>query len=221
VRFHKIALVCKVTEVCNFCTVEKVTSALGLRDRKKAATRAALAAAAVDLARERGWHDVTADAIAARAGVSTRTFHNYFASKDEAVVVHLEGRVDEWIDILRQRPRDEHVLDSLLETALEIVRGARWPFDEIVACIALVEESNISTSRRLEVERRSAQLIVEVIADRTGTDPATDLYPSLLNYAAMSALRAAVEMHMCQGPEARSAEDFIREAFDQLRRGFS
>lgn len=197
-----------------------MTTAPGLRDRKKAATRAALAAAAADLAREHGLHDVTADAIAARAGVSTRTFHNYFPSKEDAFFVHIEARVDEWIDLLRNRPRDEHIVDSLLETAVEIVRGARWPFDEIVACIAMFEDSNLSTSRRIEVERRSSQAIVETIADRTATDPTVDLYPSLLNYAAMGAMRAAVELHMCQGPAGRSAEDLIREAFVQLRRGF-
>ncbi len=40
---------------------------------------------AAALAREHGLHTVTADAIAARADVSTRTFHNYLAGKEEAI----------------------------------------------------------------------------------------------------------------------------------------
>jgi len=196
-----------------------VTTAPGLRDRKKAATRAALAAATAELAREHGLHSVTADAIAARAGVSTRTFHNYFASKEDAVLAYLESRVEEWIDLLRDRPAGEHFMDSLLTVALEIVRNTDWPFDEIVACITLLEESNVLLSRQIEVERRSSQLLVEIIAERTGTDPASDVYPSLLNYAAMGAMRAAMETYMC-GSTDRPVEDLIRDAFTHLRRGF-
>ncbi|WP_241387307.1 TetR/AcrR family transcriptional regulator [Rhodococcus sp. CH91] len=196
-----------------------MTTAPGLRDRKKAATRAALAAATAELAREHGLHTVTADAIAARAGVSTRTFHNYFASKEDAVLVYLESRVEEWLDLLRDRPAGEHIMDSLLTVALEIVRNTDWPFDEIVACITLLEESNVLLSRQIEVERRSSQLLVEIIAERTGTDPASDVYPSLLNYAAMGAMRAAMETYMC-GSTDRPVEDLIRDAFTHLRRGF-
>lgn len=58
----------------------------GLREAKKARTRADLARAALLLAAEEGLHGTTVEAIAARAGVSPRTFFNYFDSKDEAVV---------------------------------------------------------------------------------------------------------------------------------------
>ncbi len=42
-------------------------------------------AAALDLAVERGWDQVTVDDVAARAGISRRTFFNYFSTKDEAL----------------------------------------------------------------------------------------------------------------------------------------
>ncbi|MEZ0163463.1 TetR/AcrR family transcriptional regulator [Kineococcus sp. LSe6-4] len=56
-----------------------------LRDRRRAETTAAVAAAALDLAVERGWDQVTVDEVAERAGISRRTFFNYFATKDEAL----------------------------------------------------------------------------------------------------------------------------------------
>src|SRR5215472_9047462 len=56
----------------------------GLRERKKRATREALRLAALRLAVEQGWERVRVEDIAAEAGVSTRTFNNYFAGKDEA-----------------------------------------------------------------------------------------------------------------------------------------
>ena len=58
----------------------------GLRERKKAATRLAIERAAVEIASEQGYEAATAEAIAARAGVSLRTFFNYFPNKDIAIV---------------------------------------------------------------------------------------------------------------------------------------
>ena len=57
----------------------------GLRERKKVATRHALGVAAMRLAIERGLENVLVEDIAEAAGVSTRTFNNYFASKYEAI----------------------------------------------------------------------------------------------------------------------------------------
>jgi AcrR family transcriptional regulator len=58
----------------------------GLRERKKAATRLAIERAAVQIASREGYEAATAEAIAAKAGVSPRTFFNYFPNKDIAIV---------------------------------------------------------------------------------------------------------------------------------------
>nr|BFD87536.1 TetR/AcrR family transcriptional regulator [Streptomyces sp. Xyl84] len=58
----------------------------GLRERKKQATREALREAALRLAVERGPDQVRVEDIAAAAGVSPRTYHNYFASREQAIV---------------------------------------------------------------------------------------------------------------------------------------
>lgn len=196
-----------------------MSSELGLRDRKKAATRAALADAAAELAREHGLHEVTADAIAARAGVSTRTFHNYFASKEEAVLVHFEGLIETWIDLLRHRPVGEPIMGSLEECAVGLVTDPQWSFDDVSTCVAFVEEGSAIESRHIEVAKRSSQLLVDVIAERTGSDPATDIYPNLVHYVGLGAIKSAVEMAMANS--ASSPEHLIREAFALLRRGFA
>ena len=58
----------------------------GLRERKKRARRAALIDAAQKLVAEHGLDAVTVEMISAEAGVSARTFFNYFESKDDAVL---------------------------------------------------------------------------------------------------------------------------------------
>lgn len=57
----------------------------GLRETKRAATRRALARATFDLVRERGFDGVTVADVTTTAGVSRRTFSNYFDRKEEAV----------------------------------------------------------------------------------------------------------------------------------------
>ncbi|MBM2615718.1 helix-turn-helix transcriptional regulator [Actinoplanes sp. LDG1-06] len=61
----------------------------GLRERKKQATREALSAAALRLALERGPENVRVDDIAEAAGVSPRTYNNYFSSREQAIVAGL------------------------------------------------------------------------------------------------------------------------------------
>ncbi|MGW0044662.1 TetR/AcrR family transcriptional regulator [Rhodococcus sp. NPDC003348] len=57
-----------------------------LRARHRARTALELHAAAMSLAREHGLPAATIDAITDRAGVSRRTFFNYFASKEDAIL---------------------------------------------------------------------------------------------------------------------------------------
>jgi AcrR family transcriptional regulator len=62
----------------------------GLRERKRAATRAAITAVARSLTAERGLNGYTVDEVCGQAGISRRTFFNYFPSKEDAIIGHVD-----------------------------------------------------------------------------------------------------------------------------------
>jgi len=59
---------------------------VGLRERKRLATRRAIQFAVLELVAQRGLENVTVDEVSRVADVSPRTFFNYFASKEEALI---------------------------------------------------------------------------------------------------------------------------------------
>src|SRR6202035_6107292 len=90
----------------------------GLRERKKVAPRQSLEEAAIRLAVERGLDKVLVEDIADAAGVSARTFNNYFASKYEAICALQQDRALRIGDVLRARPAGESLWESVTEAVL-------------------------------------------------------------------------------------------------------
>lgn len=85
----------------------------GLREQKKRQTKNDLATAAVELLVAEGDEGATVAAIASRAGVSTRTFHNYFAAREDAFLHFIEGTVAEWESQMRAAPADQSPFEVL------------------------------------------------------------------------------------------------------------
>lgn len=79
--------------------------------------------AAVALVAEHGLAAVTTDMIAEAAGVSARTFFNYWASKDEAVLGVVHDRADHARELLEERPLDEDPATSLRHVLGHLVEG--------------------------------------------------------------------------------------------------
>src|SRR6516164_9877825 len=103
-----------------YATIQLVSTSaameVGLRERKRRETRAALSLAALRLCVQRGWEDVTVDDIAAAANVSPRTFRNYFSTKAEALAAgHLE-RMLRIADELRARPAGEPLWTAIINS---------------------------------------------------------------------------------------------------------
>ncbi|WP_158716206.1 TetR/AcrR family transcriptional regulator [Blastococcus sp. Marseille-P5729] len=186
---------------------------ISLRERKKIQTRREIHRAALELAIERGPGNVTADDIAAAAGISPRTFFNYYETKDEAFVGG-GGRAPETIaDDLRARPTDEPIVDSLhaifrrrLQVLLEDVES--WRLRRELAARA-PELGRAMLGSTAQIERR----LVEVAVERAGSD---DLTVVIEVYRAMAAVRAALWAHGNAGLRGDLLER-VDESFALLR----
>jgi AcrR family transcriptional regulator len=108
-------------------TAEK---APGLRELKKARTRATIQEHAMRLFREQGYSATTVDQIAAAAEVSPATFFRYFPTKEDTV---LYDRMDPiMIDVFRSQPAELSPTDCLRATmrhALNAVDPGDWELE--------------------------------------------------------------------------------------------
>ncbi len=157
--------------------------AVGLRERKKDATRRAMADAALALVAERGYDHVTVADIAERVGVSRRTFSNYFSGKAECLVAVSAGWLDDVLRTVRDAPADTS-LGDVLAAALErlaIDLPARWEILHEV-CEAEPEVQAMSTA----MEGELAADLCRVLCDFLGV-PADDLQLRLLSGYALYA----------------------------------
>lgn len=70
-------------------------------------TRGALVDAAYQLLQAGGYEGLTVDAVAERAGVSRRTFFNYFASLPDALTSHVQDMLAQAVEVFHRAPQGE------------------------------------------------------------------------------------------------------------------
>ncbi|WP_329321303.1 TetR/AcrR family transcriptional regulator [Streptomyces sp. NBC_01262] len=195
-----------------------MTSEMSLRERKKHATRAALSHAAWSLMIEKGLDAATPETIAEAVDVSSRTFRNYFSSREEAILDGLVRRAASLVDAIRARPADEPVWDSLTRILPDVLAGVIGDRDDAAVLMRAVRDNPAMQAQHLVTYQRTGQLLAEVIAERTGTDVERDLAPRLLAAAASLALRTSVELWV-EGATGAALPDLVRESLAQLRAG--
>jgi len=164
-------------------------SETGLRYAKKLATFRAIAHAARELVLDKGLDQVTVEEIADAAGVSPRTFFNYFPCKEDAVVGVEPGLLAELAHELLERPPAEGPVTALRAVLVgddieTVVRRFRIRDELVNRCPALLP-------RHLAAASQVEQALTQALARRLGIDPATDPSPKILVTTVVAALRAA------------------------------
>jgi AcrR family transcriptional regulator len=196
------------------------SSSPGLRERKKQQTRQALSWAAVRLAVKRGLGNVLVEDIAAEAGVSPRTFNNYFSSKAEAISARHLDRVRAVVDAVRRRPAEEPLWDAVTHAVLAQFGGDEGPAPdpEWTAGVQLMISEPALQGEMLRVNVIAEQELAAAIAERTGTDADRDLYPVLVAAAVGAVVQAATSRWLRADPPVPIGR-LVREALDLLATG--
>jgi AcrR family transcriptional regulator len=169
--------------------------ARGLRERKKAKTRAAIRREAMRLFREQGSDETTVEEIAEAAEVSPSTFFRYYPTKEDVV---LQDEFDEpLIEAFRAQPPEL--------TPLRAMRVAlRQVFGSLTAEQRAEEDERLRLSRevpelraaRLDELIRTMRLFAAIVGERVGRsadDPAVLAFAGAVIGVAMSAI-------LCAGP---------------------
>jgi AcrR family transcriptional regulator len=126
------------------------TAIVDWRSAKKAATRARIRAAALELFRRDGYEGTTVERIAAAAGVTHTTFFRYFPTKED---VALSDNYDPLIaELLRARPASESVAEKVCAALLEGLTSIYGEYrDELLGQMRLVQSVPALRARVWEV----------------------------------------------------------------------
>jgi AcrR family transcriptional regulator len=191
----------------------------GLRERKKVATRHALGVAAMRLAMERGLENVLVEDIAEAAGVSARTFNNYFASKYEAICALGFDRAMRIGAALRERPASEPLWDAIVAAVMSEYGSADRALDEDwMAGIRLVTSTPALRGEYLKVQAMTQYSLAEAIALRLGFKAGSSMFPRILAASVTAAVEAAMERWLHADPPTALAP-VIRKSLEQLADG--
>jgi AcrR family transcriptional regulator len=178
-----------------------------LQDRRRRYIGADISQTAMRLFAERGFDHVTVEDIAAAAGISSRTFFRYFATKDE-VVLRYEHRLRERLEqALAERPDDEGPVTALRNAYL--VTSTTAPEDrESVAMQSKVLSLAPSLRNRAHGERTfDLGPLVVLVAHRMRVDPERDPRPETIVAAMSGAASAAYQRWVDHGGRGNPADE--------------
>jgi AcrR family transcriptional regulator len=145
----------------------QAASPLSLRDRRRAETWSALHEAAASMALDNGIENVTIEAIADRAGVSPRTFFNYFSAKEDAMLGLQEPVLEP--EVLAEFSVGEDLLDRVARLLLAVIRST-FGGDEATRH-ALIERYPQLLQRRMQYVAKVEGMVREVVAERLADTP--------------------------------------------------
>ena len=190
---------------------------MGLRERKKLATRQLIAETARRLFAERGFDGVTVAEIARAAEVSEKTVFNYFPTKEDLVYWRLEDFEAQILGAIADREPGEPALEAfgrfvLTQRGLMVERdpAAR---EELLRLSRVIAESPALLEREQQIFRRFTASLAAQLAQETGASP-DDVEPRVAADAMMGVHRALVDFarrRILEGARAPGLAGEVRE----------
>ena len=220
-------------------TATSAVEGLSLRDRKKAETRHAIARATVEMILEQGVDLATITSICERAGVSQRTFHNYFPHREAAVMDFLHSMMD-WL--CGEVETTDAGLEPLELAQSLTLRFSNNPNDELYSMSAIGRLASVILGLDLDIledmitrDARAATntpaqchagkrfLVPLVNAIRRYYDNRVDMFTATMLVQTLLMVCHSV-WELSQDPLLagdRTPEDMVTESYRLLQSGFS
>jgi AcrR family transcriptional regulator len=188
----------------------------GLRQRKKATTRAKLLDAALGLISQHGYEATSIEDIVSFVGVSKRTFFRYFGSKDDVLVAWI-GEFGEHVRVsLASRPKSEKPLLALQTALISSVKSYESQYFFSIPLERAINSNSSIQGRKLVKLQLCAESVSHALANRMKTSNATDLIPSVLAHCAMAVLLGSSYTWYGNGCKGKLSTVVMR-AFRQMR----
>jgi TetR/AcrR family transcriptional regulator, regulator of mycofactocin system len=190
---------------------------IGLREQKKALTRATLEATALERFLAEGYEPVRLEDLCAECLVSTRTFFRYFTSKEDLVLGRLRSHLDLATELFARQPASGPLLVSLRAVITETVADYAADPDRELARLRLVTTTPVLDAALGRVFAGFERLVRRFAAERTKREKDARA-PRLVAAATVAAFRVGLEMWVAS--EARSdLADLIIGSLDELTAG--
>jgi AcrR family transcriptional regulator len=188
---------------------------MGLRERKKQQTRAALVEAAARLFAAKGYDRTTVADITAAAGVSTRTFFTYFRAKEDVLFAGTDQRLRAMAEAF-----DVTVAGSPLEAVHRIVEHVLAASDDLsspdrlATMLAKPELQAQALQRLIAAQRLIAGWLRRAFPDRLD-DTQSRALAGALTGALVGALLGGIE----RGDSPPALREQVRRALALLEDG--
>ncbi|MDV8149329.1 TetR/AcrR family transcriptional regulator [Arthrobacter sp. B10-11] len=198
------------------------------RELNKAATRQAITDASLQLLRSKGPGNFTVEDIAEAAGISRRTFFNYFSSTEAALASVTHGFLDNALAQFRLRPADEPILESARAALIQLADPMTVaPMAELYS----LSQSNPQLNRsELEAWDHCTAEIIDAARERFARNPGAELnelYLRALAGSLISCGKAAMDVWFAQHggsltPESLAAlRQLLIDSMSLLGSGFA
>jgi AcrR family transcriptional regulator len=165
----------------------------GLREQKKALTRATIETKALERFLAEGYEPVRLEDLCAECLVSTRTFFRYFTSKEDLVLGRLRTHLNLAADLFARQPADAPLLGSLREVITATVADYAADPDRELTRLQLVTTTPVLEAGLGRVFAGFDRLVRRFAAAQTNTD-GDARGPRLVAAAAVAAFRVGLEL---------------------------
>lgn len=168
-------------------------SLVALRERKKDQTREALARAAFELFRTKGYEGTTVAEIARAANVSRRTFFRYYATKDALLFVEDSENLERFRELLGAPAPESKPLDRVRRACLALADDHMSEREQILARAQIIASSPVLNKQERQQDMLWEQAIAEsLLSGNAHATPVAERRARVLGAAIFGAMRSTI-----------------------------